>query len=383
MRLVVTGARVLLDGELREQDLHMDAGHVGGAPAPGADVLDAAGGIVLPGLIDLQVNGGFGIDLTSAPERLWELAGILPATGVTAFLPTLISCPPETVDRALAVLSAGPPSGWRGAVPLGWHLEGPFLDPGHRGIHPAGAQREPDLVLADRWAATGQVRMVTLAPELPGAVEVAAVFDDRGAVVSAGHSGATYDQGMAALDAGFACVTHLWNAMSPMRQRAPGLAGAALDHARAIVCLIADGVHVHPAAVRLARAAAGPNRLVLVTDAMAAAGLPPGRVRLGDVDVVVGGDAPRDDAGNLAGSDLTMDEALRRYRAMTGAGWAEVAAAAAQIPARLLGEGLRGDLETGARADAVVLTGSGEVRATIIGGEIVHEHMVEEEARAR
>lgn len=368
--LVVHRARVPAGGELCETDLHVDGGHVVEHPVPGAEALDAGGGVVLPGLVDLQVNGGFGIDLASAPERVWELAALLPATGVTAFLPTLVSCAPATVDRALAASAAGPPPGWRGATPLGWHLEGPFLDPAHRGVHAEAMLRPPDLALARRWAATGQVRMVTLAPEQPGALDVVAALVEHGVVVAAGHSGATYEQGMGALDAGVRCATHLWNAMPPMAHREPGLSGAVLDDDRAVVCLIADGAHVHPAALRLARAVAGSGRLALVTDATAAAGLGAGRARLGDVDLVLGGDAPRDGDGRLAGSDLTMDEALRRYRRMTGAGWPELAEAAAGVPARLLGETARGHLGPGARADAVILDAGGEVCATLVGGEV-------------
>ncbi len=238
---------------------------------------------VVPGLVDLQVNGGWGIDLVSEPDGLWELASRLPAVGVTAFLPTLVSCSPGTVDRALDVLAAGPPAGWVGARPLGWHLEGPFLAPSRRGVHDAAAIRAPDPDLLERWVATRGVAMVTLAPELAGADDCIRVARAAGVVVSAGHSDATYEEALHAFATGVTAVTHLGNAMSGLHHRAPGLVGAALTTPGVVVGIVADGHHLHPGMLALVEATAG-DRVALVTDAVAAAGLSPGRHHLGGRD---------------------------------------------------------------------------------------------------
>ncbi len=334
---------------------------------------DLGGLTVLPGRIDLQVNGAYGHDLTADPATVWAVGERLPATGVTAFLPTLVSPAPDVVARAIEVLAAGPPDGWRGAVPLGWHVEGPFLDPAHRGTHPADAIRDVDLDLLETWAASGHVRLVTLAPERPGGLEAVALLAGRGVVVSAGHSGATYEQAMAAFDAGATFATHLFNAMPPLHHRDPGLPGAALDRPDVTVGLIADGLHLHPATLRLVHRAAGPDRIALVTDAMAAAGLGPGTYRLGDLEVTMGPSGPRNPDGGLAGGGATLDEVAAVWRAATGADHLATSTVTATTPARLLGDPSRGHLRDGARGDVLALAADGTVVVTAVDGEILHD----------
>ena len=359
-----------------DEDLRIVDGVVaseGGEP-PAADqvVIDGAGLLAAPGFIDLQCNGAVGIDLASEPERLWELAGLLPRWGVTAWLPTIVTTPPEVIERALATLAEGPPPGFAGATPLGLHLEGPFLAPGKRGAHPRPLLRSPDGAAASGWSRPAGVALVTLAPELDGALDLVRDLVDRGVVVSLGHSAATADQARAAVEAGATWVTHLFNAMAPLHHREPGLAGVALTDERLHVGLVADGVHVHPDVVRLAWRALG-ARMTLVTDAVAALGLPPGEHPLGRATVVVQDDAVRLPDGTLAGSALSLDQAVRNCAAFTGCTAGDALSAASAGPARVLGDSGRGSLRPGRHGDVVLLTPALEVVATLVDGRIVHD----------
>jgi N-acetylglucosamine-6-phosphate deacetylase len=346
-------------------------------------VLDARGLRVVPGFVDLQCNGGFGVDLSTEPERLWEVAARLPSTGVTAWLPTIVSGPPSVRSRALAALRSGPSAGGPVAAvaePLGLHLEGPMIDLDRRGAHPAGFLRGPDDpdVGWDRWTREAGIALVTLAPELPGALDVVRRLVDAGVAVSAGHSSATAAQATAAVDAGVRWVTHLFNAMAPLHHREPGLAGVALTDDRVRVGLIADGVHVDPVAVRLAARALG-DRLTLVTDAVAALGQPPGparsvrSVRLGEVAAISDGTSVRLPDGTLAGSVLPLDQAVRNLSAFAGLDLAAAVRAASAVPAAVLGLHDRGVVAPGAVGDLVLLHRTGTVVATVIAGEVVYD----------
>jgi len=332
---------------------------VDGPPSPESATLDATGCVVKPGFVDLQCNGGFGIDLTAEPERVWELAARLPSTGVTAWCPTIVTSPPEVTERALAALAVGPPAGWVGAVPLGLHLEGPFLAPGRTGAHDRRHVLGIDAERAASWSAAAGVAIVTLAPELPGGLELVRELTGRGVVVSAGHSDATAGEIFAAIDAGVSLVTHLFNAMAPLHHREPGLVGVALTDPRLRVGVIADGVHLHPVTVAAA-AQSLHERLVLVTDAVAAMGTAGheagGGVRLPD--------------GTLAGCDLPMDRAVRNLVAYAACSLDEAVLAATSAPAAVLGRADVGHLRPGARGDAVVLTPSGDLMATVVGGQV-------------
>lgn len=370
--LVVRGASMWTGEGWRPGDLLCRGGVlVDVGAADDATVVDAAGLRAVPGFIDLQCNGGLGIDLAAEPERLWELAAALPRFGVTAWLPTIVTTPPRVVERALATLTAGPPDGWAGALPLGLHLEGPFLAPARRGAHPQALLRAPSLEAIVGWTRGAGVALVTLAPELDGAAEVQRALVEGGVVVSIGHSAATAAQATVAIDAGARSVTHLFNAMSPLHHREPGVTGVALMDERVHAGLIADGVHVHPLTVALAQRLLG-DRLVLVTDAVAALGMPHGRHELGRAEVTVGADGVRLADGTLAGSNLAMDEAVRNLSAFTGCPLEVAVAAASSAPARLLGDPARGRLTAGARADVVLLDDHGGVVTTIVAGMVVH-----------
>ena len=358
----------ILDGRIRVLQ-PFDAQDV---PA-GARVMDASGMLLSAGWLDLQFNGGFGCDFTDQPERLWEAAAGLPRYGVTGFLPTIITASLEVYERALGVLRSGPPAGWHGAIPLGYHFEGPFLNPAKKGAHNPAHMRLPSPEAVSGWSVENGVRLVTLAPELPGALDVIRILSERGVLVSAGHSLANYEQALAGFAAGVRCGTHLFNAMPPLGHRDPGLAGALLTRTGIAAGLIPDGMHVHPAMAALAWRCKGPQGLCLVTDAMAALGMPPGVYRLGDYEVTVDERTARLPDGTLAGSILTLDAALRGLVQYTGCTLVEALPTVTVTPARLLGLAHKGCLEIGADADLVLLTPQGEVVKTWVEGEMAYE----------
>lgn len=338
----------------------------------GATVIDAQGLILTPGFIELQINGGFGLDFTADPTTIWAVAEKLPRYGVTAFLPTVITSPLDNIARARQTVLARP-GGSVGATPLGLHVEGPFLNPQKKGAHNPAYLRSPDLDAVREWSPEQGVRLVTLAPELPGALEMVKALTARGVVVSAGHSAATFDQALAGFEAGIRYGTHLFNAQPPLHHRDPGLVGALLTDRRPVVGMIVDGVHAHPAMVELAWRLLG-ERLSLVTDAMEAMGMAPGRYRLGDFEVVVDETSARLADGTLAGSILTLDAALRNLMRFTGCTFAQALGCVTVTPARLLGlETRRGVLAPGCLADLVLLDGDYRVVKTIVGGQVVYE----------
>jgi N-acetylglucosamine-6-phosphate deacetylase len=354
-----------------------------GDPTPcSARRLDAAGLLVVPGFVDVQCNGAVGVDITADPERLWEVAAALPRWGVTSWLPTVVTAPPAIRARALAALRSGPPGVRDGvrdgvrpfAVPLGLHFEGPFLAPERRGAHPVEHLRAPDpsLVADEGWSRESGVALVTLAPELPSALDVVRDLVAAGVVVSAGHSSASAEEATAAIDAGVTAVTHLFNAMGPLHHRDPGLAGVALSDERVHVGAIADGIHLHPATVALAARALG-DRLCLVTDAVAALGMPADRVPLGLLEAFTTDDGVRLADGTLAGSDLSLDRAVRNLAAFASVSLPAAVAAATAAPAALLGLGDRGVIRPGAVADLTLLDTGGAVVATIVGGRVAFD----------
>jgi N-acetylglucosamine-6-phosphate deacetylase len=330
----------------------------------------------VPGLIDLQVNGCFGVDLAEVDAAGWaRVVQRLPETGTTAFLPTFVTAPVGELSEALrwaAGFVADPPTGAR---VLGVHLEGPFLAPGRAGAHRRDRILPPTTAMvADLLAAgAGVLRVVTLAPEVKGGLAAVAALASAGVVVSIGHSDATGRQVAAAADAGARMVTHLFNAQRPLHHREPGVVGQALADHRLTCGLIADPSHVVATACAIAFAAA-PGRICLVTDASAAAGMPPGRYRLGGepVEVRPGDDrAPRLADGTLAGSVLRMDRAVANTVA-AGVGLAEAVAAATRIPADLIGRPDLGRLTPGAAADLAWLDDELRTRATWVAGEPVY-----------
>lgn len=340
---------------------------------PGARRVDAAGLELVPGFIDLQINGAFGHDFTADPSAIWRVAEGLPRYGVTAFLPTIITSPPEQVAAGQRTVTGGRPAGFRGAVPLGLHIEGPFLNPQKKGAHNPKYLRLPTPEAVANWSPATGVRLVTLAPELPGALNVAGLLFSRGILVSAGHSTATYDQAVAGFDAGVRYGTHLFNAMPALGHRDPGLPGAMLADARPTVGFIADGVHTHRSVIAVVWRALGPGRLNLVTDAIAALGMPAGAHLLGDYDVTVDATSCRLVDGTLAGSILSLDQALRNLVDITGCPLSDALRTITTTAARAIGEGgARGRIAAGFTADMVLLSPDRRVHTTIVEGEIAY-----------
>ncbi len=379
---------ILTDGvQLPPSRVRVEGGRIAaierGATSAGADLVVEDGWIV-PGLVDLQVNGAAGVDLTSDPdprEALRRVARTLAERGVTSFCPTVVSSPlPAVLER----LRAYGPSATPGcAESLGVHVEGPFIDPDHRGVHEPAALRPPSLAEADEWLAAGPPSIVTLAPELPGAIEVIRALARAGVLVSLGHSGATVEAGRTGLEAGARMGTHLFNAMPPLHHRRPGLVGALLADAPA-VGLIADGVHLDPLIVDLVIRAAGVERVVLVSDALAAAGAPPGPVALGGQTVVSDGRVVRRADGTLAGSALLLDDGVRNARHWLG--WldpARLIRMATQTPAEALGPrhaARKGRIAVGYDADLVAIDGGWRVTATVVRGALVRPPLDTEDA---
>jgi N-acetylglucosamine-6-phosphate deacetylase len=392
--IAFVGGLVATPSGLLRHDVRIDSGVITDI-GPSVDtthsaVIDVSGHVVAPGFIDTQCNGANGIDLASEPHRLWEFADSVVRWGVTTVLPTFITSPLSTYGVALATFRAEPPSRAGARVP-GLHLEGPFLNPHMAGAHGrkymlmppdhTASETNSAVEFIDRWG-PNEVALVTLAPELHNATKLIRTLSERGITVSTGHTAATYAQVVTAADAGLRGITHLFNAMSPLHHREPGCVGAALDDERLIVGLICDGVHVDPAAVRTAWKALGPERLVLVSDAIAALGMIDfertsdlGALNLGGVKLTVTPSSGPDGTasvrlanGTLAGSVLSMDHAVRNLIAFTGCSLHDALRCATANPARLLRRTDIGTLQVGALGDVIVLDSTTRVRATFIDG---------------
>ncbi len=356
---VVDGSMVRGDVELEGDGGRSRVARVGVRPA-------GRRGTAVAGFVDLQVNGFAGVDFLAADADGYVTAGrALAATGVTAYQPTFITAPPEGYRRALDVVASLPPAGGGPRI-AGVHLEGPFLSFDRRGAHNPDLLRAPELDLVLDLIARGPVTCMTLAPELPAAVDLVSELVARGVVVSLGHSDADAAVAHAAFDAGATTVTHLFNAMPPFGHRAPGLAGVAMTRPDVVVQAIVDGVHLAPEAVVLAFGVTR-GRFALVTDAIAAAGLSSGVYRLGDRQVEVAGGEARLADGTLAGSVLTMDRAVRNLVEL-GVSMEEAVGAASSVPARVLRRPDLGRLTPGAVADVVLLDDGLQPVRTLIGG---------------
>lgn len=354
---VVTDYEVWQDGILLlEGGAIREVGRDESLLAEADEVYDYKDSILIPGFVDLQVNGAFGVDAASAPERLGELSASLLRTGTTAYLPTVISSPESFYEEVLPTLAEEIEVQNSGAEALGIHLEGPFLNIQKRGAHDEAHILQPNPDLLGKLLDLGPIRMLTIAPELDGADQLMEMARDRGVVVSAGHSDASFEVAYEAFDRRAASVTHLFNAMSSLHQREPGIPGAAFAHPRVVCGLIADGLHVHPEVVGLAFRMLGPDRVCLVTDATAATGMGPGEYPLATRTIYLDSNVTHLGSGSLAGSILTMNEAFQNTLAFTDCTIPEAVRMTSTAPARLVGEGRRkGRLTPGYDADIAIL----------------------------
>jgi N-acetylglucosamine-6-phosphate deacetylase len=345
-------------------------------------VLDFGGGILAPGFIDIHIHGGGGHDVMEAgTDALPPVERLLAAHGVTSYFPTTVTAPMDATLSALTRLAdaieaaersprtAETASGSLRSRPLGIHLEGPFISHRRRGVHPPENLLIPSLEAFERFwqAARGQIRVMTIAPELPGAIELIAAAAARGVCVSLGHSDADLNAARAGVAAGARHATHTFNAMRPLDHRDPGILGEVLTDSRLSADIIADGIHLDPVIVQLFLKTKGPDAAVLITDATAATGMPDGRYRLGSLEVDVK-DGRCLAGGKLAGSVLTMDRAIRNVMQFAQWDLQQAVRLATLNPARAVGLKSGGLLEAGAPANLVVLSPSGEVRSTMVRG---------------
>jgi len=373
------GGLVLVDGEFIRADLVVDGSLISEIvmdPPPGEHAdgdIDCDGLVIAPGFIDLQCNGAIGVDITSEPDRIIDIAAALPRFGVTAFLPTVVTAPARTRAAAIAAMQRVRETNTQHpiATPLGLHFEGPMISRNHLGAHVPRFAADPGALLdeIETWASSGVVSLVTLAPELDGALAVVEKLATAGVVVSAGHTAMSPADFTAARSAGLTYVTHLFNAMAPFGHRSPGPIGAVLADPSVTAGVICDGIHVDPTAVEMAWRALGPHRMSLVSDASPALGAPYGRFNIGGFEIIHDETGVRTVDGVLAGSALELDRAVRNLMAYTGCSLAEALATVTTTPADLLGLSDRGRIRVGARADLTIVDPAGHLHRTVVAGE--------------
>jgi len=340
-------------------------------------VTDFGDGVLAPGFFDVHIHGGVNCDvMRGSAAEMKKFETFLARHGVTSYFPTTVTASLDVtltaLERLAGAIEGAEKNSSGGARPLGIHLEGPFLSHARRGVHPPGDLIPPSIGVFDKlWqAARGHVRMMTIAPELDGASEVISEASRRGVCVSLGHSDADLEQTRRGVNAGARHATHTFNAMRPLDHRKPGILGEVLTNPRLSADVIADGIHVDSTVIDLLFRAKGIENFVLITDAISATGMPDGRYQLGTLEVELkDGRCLRD--GNLAGSALTMDRAVRNVMKFAGLDLQQAVRAATANPAKVVGIPKKGSIEPGGDADFVVLTPSGEVRATIVKGMVV------------
>jgi len=390
MIVLAGGNLVLPDRILPNTALVIDQGRIAAIetaphPAPDVAVVDISDLFVVPGFVDVHVHGVEGHDTLDGPGAVAAIAARLPRFGVTAFCPTTVACGPASLREVLDQVGgerARRPRGSARVLPA--HLESNFISPDYAGAQPRACLCAPggeslarefsgSDILSVIESRAADVGIVTLAPELPGALALVAALARAGHRVSIGHSGADFDQAIRAIDAGARHATHLFNRMTPMTHQAPGVVGAVLSRDDVVAELICDGVHVHPAACRVAIAAKGIHAVMAITDGTAGSGLPLGSVaRLGGRTIHVTDQGARLDEGTLAGSTLTMDRAFRNIVTMCGRSIPDAAVMCSTSPARALGLTGFGAIEEGAAADLAVIDAQFSVVRTYIDGACVY-----------
>jgi N-acetylglucosamine-6-phosphate deacetylase len=385
MRTIIYGGTLLTPDEtLPDHALVIEAGHIV-ALEPGLHpvsagahehILHADGLWVAPGLIDLHVHGSAGSDTMDAtPAALAAMSHFFIKHGVTAYLPTTITAPGAAIQAAITNVERTPQPE-DGAHHLGVHLEGPYLSPTQRGAQPEEFLRQPDPGEYDSWLDSSVVCLIAVAPEISGVLALI----ERGGVkkirFSAGHCQANYEQMMQAVDRGLNQATHTFNAMLGLHHREPGTAGAVLADERIYAEVIVDGIHVHPAIVRVLVHAKGINRTILITDAIRAAGLADGDYDLGGQIVHVADGIARTSSGSLAGSTLTLDKAVRNVMQFAGVSLNQALAMASRVPAEAMRwSGRKGVLEPGADADVILFDASLNIRGSIVAGNLVYDNL--------
>jgi N-acetylglucosamine-6-phosphate deacetylase len=351
-------------------------GHAGDVPDEHDTIIDASGMLVMPGFIDVHTHGGGGYNLhTTDADEIRGYARWAPETGVTSFLIAVVGVPGSMPEQQLKAAVEALHGGAAGAEPLGIHLEGPYISVARRGAHPPSWLRMPDESETEKLLALtdGCLRLITLAPELPGATAMIRRLIDAGITVSMGHTDATYEQAQEAIQLGITHVTHCFNAMRPLLHRAPGPLAAAAKSESVYGEVIADGVHVHPAAVNALVKLLGPERTILITDALAAAGVPEASFDFAGQPARVIHGAARLADGTITGSILTLDQALRNVLQMTEVTLPQAVGMLTLNPARSAQVSHRkGRLQAGYDADFLILDSSLTLQATICCGAVAY-----------
>jgi len=379
----ITNARILTPDESFEPGTLIwgDDGRITAAgpvlePPPGVEVTDARGLTLVPGCIDIHVHGGGGFSLaTHDPEEIRSYARWVVSRGVTSFLATICAGGIEEGQEFVrtAAEATGPVEG--GANVLGVNLEGPFVSPERRGALPARWPIAPDPQTFERLAeaAGGQLRLITLAPEVGNANKLISTAVARAVTVSLGHSNADYETAFSAFTAGASHVTHAFNAMRPFHHRDPGIVAAAFDSPQVTAEVIADGVHIHPATVRMVVKTFSPDRIALITDGVPPTGVDHGKFRLGDEEATLAGNRVLLPDGTIAGGAGTMAGIVRNVVKWVAADLADAALMASTVPARVIGFSERkGRLALGYDADIIALDGDLDVVMTRVGGRLVY-----------
>jgi len=368
----ISPARIVIEGHTIS-----DAGRRDHIWAPSsARRVDVGPHIVVPGFIDMHIHGCGGSDVMEATaESLNVISRVVARHGTTSFLATTISSPAAVLTETMKKLGDLVGRNYAGAQPLGIHMEGPFINPIKRGTHKPFNISQPDLEAFHQWVAAsqGSLRLITIAPELDPNHKIAAMARRSGVEVAMGHSNATFEEATAAIERGICYAVHTFNAMRPLGHRDPGITGAVLSDDRVTAEIIADGVHVDPAMIRVFGRAKGPSQVLLVTDATSAADMPDGEYVLGTDTVTVTNGICRDAEGRLAGSTLTQEIALKNFTGWTRLPLTDTLLALTENPARVLGLPNKGVIAAGADADLAIMDDNFHIMKTFVAGKLVFE----------
>ncbi len=370
--IVITPQEILRDHALTINDQTIEAISTSRIQ-PEAQVIDAQGCYVVPGFIDVHVHGADGHDTMDAtPEAIHGMAAFYAKHGVTSYYPTTMTMPAPAIQAALENVEHCPQP-TNGAQHLGVHVEGPYLNLKYKGAQPPEYFRPASPAEYGQWLETGVCKLVTIAPEIEGSLQMIQELETQGVEFAIGHSAASYEEAVQGFDAGIRQVTHVFNGMVGLHHREPGALAAILTDDRVNAQLIADGIHVHPGMIRMLIRAKGAEHVMLITDAIQAAGLSDGDYSLGGQAVTVKEGIARIANGALAGSTLTMDKAIRNMVVFTDLPLQKIIGMASAVPARAMRLLHKGKLVVGGDADVVLMNRELEVMLTMVGGKIVYQ----------